>query len=204
MTTVPRSTAYFNDEKLKEKIVAQVLGHQEADEIIKGQYWEDGKGCAVGCITHTDIDDNPHEALEAMTGIPEWCAHLIEGLFEGLPNEEAKKFPLAFVEAVPVGFDKWDELRHDFLAWLLMDSEHGVIQYSAGLPDVEKAIKEVAKLHSERCEDEAKWKADRFAAYAAADAAAYAADRFAAYAAAYAARKAQADKLISLLKEGES
>ena len=37
--------AFHNDPEIKAKYVARVKAHAEADEIIKGKYWEDGKGC---------------------------------------------------------------------------------------------------------------------------------------------------------------
>jgi hypothetical protein len=41
--------AFHNDQKIKDKYLARVEAHRKADEIIKGKYWENGKGCAVGC-----------------------------------------------------------------------------------------------------------------------------------------------------------
>ena len=38
----------FN-QKTKDKYIKRVKAHQKANEIIKGIYWQDGKGCAVGC-----------------------------------------------------------------------------------------------------------------------------------------------------------
>ena len=40
--------AFHNDPALKEQVYATVLAHCEADKLVKGQYWERGKGCAVG------------------------------------------------------------------------------------------------------------------------------------------------------------
>ena len=39
--------SFHNDPKIKEKYLERVKAHQEADQIIKGLYWEDGKGCAM-------------------------------------------------------------------------------------------------------------------------------------------------------------
>ena len=33
-------------------VIKQLRDHAAADEIVKGQYWEGGKGCAVGCTIH--------------------------------------------------------------------------------------------------------------------------------------------------------
>lgn len=41
-----KMVAFHNDPKIKAIYVKRVKAHQEADEIIKGKYWEEGKGCA--------------------------------------------------------------------------------------------------------------------------------------------------------------
>ncbi len=44
--------AFHNNPKVKSKYLARVKAHEKADEIIKGTYWQGGKGCAVGCTIH--------------------------------------------------------------------------------------------------------------------------------------------------------
>lgn len=44
--------AFHNDKKIKAKYLARVKAHIKAGEVIKGKYWENGKGCAVGCTIH--------------------------------------------------------------------------------------------------------------------------------------------------------
>ena len=73
----------------KRKFVARARKHQLADEIIKGRYWEGGKGCAVGCLVH----GSSHTQLANELGIPLQMAILIDRLFEGMPLAEAKAFP---------------------------------------------------------------------------------------------------------------
>ena len=55
----------FN-QKTKNKYIARVKAHAEADEIVKGTYWEYGKGCAVGCTIHS----SDHDSYEKELGIP--------------------------------------------------------------------------------------------------------------------------------------
>jgi len=52
--------AFHNDQEIKNKYLTRVKQHQAADEIVKGQYWEEGKSCAVGCTVHS----NSHAAYE--------------------------------------------------------------------------------------------------------------------------------------------
>jgi hypothetical protein len=93
--------AFHNDPKIKAKYLKRVKAHAKADEIIRGRYWENGKGCAVGCT----IEGNQHNRYETELGIPEAIARLEDTLFEIMPAEDAMKFPVRFLEAVPVGAD---------------------------------------------------------------------------------------------------
>jgi hypothetical protein len=96
-----RPLAYHNDPAIKDAILAQLRAHYEADEIIKGQYWENGKGCAVGCTLHSD----DHSEYELRFGIPQILAHLKDSVFKGLPNSLSKEWPIRFMSAARVGSD---------------------------------------------------------------------------------------------------
>jgi len=78
--------AYHNNPKIKQDILQQLQIHHDADEIIKGVYWENGKGCAVGCTLHS----RNHQEYETRFGIPEVLAHLEDAIFEGLPIVSGK------------------------------------------------------------------------------------------------------------------
>ena len=220
--------AFHGDPKVKEKYLGRVKDHREADEIVKGQYWGDGKGCAVGCTIHGD----DHLAYETELGIPAQLAHLQDWMFEHLPSEEAKDFPVDFLESIPVGADLKPVLNR-FLHWLLVDPEDGIVQHAQdeGAERVKEAILAVAALHSRVIKGEevpnVQWDAARAAArdagpYAAAWAAATGAAARAAVSAAAraavsaaasdaastawnaprtAAIKRQKDKLLELLSE---
>ncbi len=116
--------SFHNDPKIKEKYIARVEAHYKADEIVKGKYWEDGKGCAVGCTLHSSL----HIQYEKELGIPIQLAYFEDTIFENLPNAEAKEFPLQFLQAIPVGADLnpvWKKL----LIWNLTDKDAGLIKY---------------------------------------------------------------------------
>ncbi len=202
--------AFLNDGTIKAKYLARVKAHQKADEIIKGKYWQDGKGCAVGCTVHSDS----HNAYETELGIPRAVARIEDVIFEGLPNGQAMEWPLRFLDAVEVGSDLsmvWPK----FTLWVLQ----GVLQYAK--PKGKLAIQTVILLFQEWVNG-SKPSQERFleakrAAYADADAYAAYAAAYAAAAAAYAdadaddaaaaARKKfwvnASDKLIELIKECE-
>jgi len=199
--------SFHNDEKIKKKYLARVRNHQKADEIVKGQYWENGKGCAVGCTVHS----NQHSAYEDELGIPRILAMLEDGIFENIPNDLAQKWPERFLKAIKVGVDLsmvWPK----FAVWMLTDKEFGVLQFARSDAS-KKSIQDVSDAYQSYIENskiEINWRKLKSAAAAAAAAyAAYAyADADAAYAYADADadartkwRIAQADKLIELLTE---
>ena len=195
--------AYHGKEEIKQKYLDRVLAHREADEIIKGQYWENGKGCAVGCTIH----DSSHASYETELGLPEWLALLEDKLFEDMPNEDAKLFPEKFLLAIPIGAKNFDLVKWKFLRFVLDEQvvladglkiddslKEQVIEAIVGVLEVINHAIETGFWDVEKALE--KRKIAGAAAYAAADAAyadaadaAYAAAAYAAYAdaAAYAA-----------------
>lgn len=109
--------AFHNDEKIKSKYLARVRKHADADEIVKNNYLKNGKGCAIWCTIHK----TKHSRYESELGVPEWLAHLKDRIFEGLPNERAKRWPLEFLEAINVGADL-NKIRIPFLIFIIESS----------------------------------------------------------------------------------
>jgi hypothetical protein len=116
MATKTKLLAFHGKQEIKDKYVARVKAHAKADEIIKGAYWEEGKGCAVGCTIHS----GSHEAYEEELGIPMILARLEDRIFEGMSNDKAMKFPLKFLSAIKVGADL-SQVWNKFAIWLLKD-----------------------------------------------------------------------------------
>ena len=172
--------AFHNDRKIKEHYLSRVRAHAAADEIVQGLYWQNGKGCAVGC----SVNSSDHSAYEREMGIPQVLARLEDRIFEGLELSEAKKWPVEFLESISVGADLSLVWSH-FAIWILTDPEHGVSRFNKST-----AITDVAALYQLQIDGKnptiEEWRkadaADDAAAYAAyaaaayADAAAYAAD----------------------------
>jgi hypothetical protein len=205
--------AYHGQPAIKAKYLRRVRAHAKADEIVAGQYWENGKGCAVGCTLHS----NQHAAYETELGIPEVLARLEDGLFERIyPHNAAfaKSWPEKFLKAPKPGADLsmvWPQ----FALWLLVDPREGVLRF-AKTDRTREAINRVADLYR-RWIDGVKPKRDEWLKARSCAAAAYAADAAAANAAyaaanaadaaadaAAAARKAFyircAEKLLALMK----
>jgi len=182
-------TAYHGNPQIKANYLQRVQEHRKADELVQGYgYWQDGKGCAVGCTIHS----GDHKAYETELGIPRRIAYLEDRLFEALPQKNAREWPEKFLAAIPVGADL-SGVVDQFLHWLLVDPLDGVIRF-AKTDRTKKAVQDVADLYAKKIAGETvtreQWELVRKAAAAdaaAADAAAYAAAAAAAYAAAAAA-----------------
>jgi hypothetical protein len=109
--------SFHSDPSIKSNYITRVAGHADADEIVKGRYWENGKGCAVGCTIHGDV----HEGFVRELGIPRMLAWLEDVIFEGLPNRLAKTWPERFLSSISPGRDL-SPVGWQFLHWLLTES----------------------------------------------------------------------------------
>jgi hypothetical protein len=109
--------SFHSDSSIKSNYLARVAGHADADEIVKGRYWENGKGCAVGCTIHGEA----HESFERELGVPRMLAWLEDVIFEGLPNRLAKTWPERFLSSIAPGRDL-SPVGWRFLHWLLTES----------------------------------------------------------------------------------
>ena len=185
--------AFHNDPKIKEKYLARLEAHVKADELIHGIYWQDGKGCAVGCTVHS----NNHMAYEDELGIPVILARLEDGIFENLSNGLSKEWPMRFLSSIKVGADL-SNVGNKFLLWLLIDPKDGVIQFADA--KTKPCIEKVGELYQLRLNGDEP-KDSEWAAWAdRADSAARADSADSAASAAWAARAASADRADSYKK----
>lgn len=208
--------AFNNSEFPPEALIAQLEAHYEADEIVQGLYWENGKGCAIGCALHS----RDHREYERRGYAPLALAHLQDVIHEMLPLAEAKEWPLRFTRALASAKGRdISRVQWQFLHWLLTDE---TVNPGIRHPLVADVVERVAALmhtlaDGEPVEREAAWTAARAAARAtraagreaartaalvaewAAEAAAGAEAAGAEAAAESAAVRLQADKLVELL-----
>jgi hypothetical protein len=183
--------AFHGSTSTKAKYLKRVEGHRRRDELVQGYgYWENGKGCGIGCTLHSA----QHSAYETELGIPQVIARLEDRIFEGLPRTEAQAWPSAFLKAITPGADL-SNVWPDFAVWLLTDPAAGLLRHAKS-DAIRKSIRDVADLYAHRVPiGDARWgKATADAAADAADAAYAATDAAAdaAYAYAYAAYAAYA------------
>jgi len=130
--------AYHGKKSIKTNILKQLQKHHDADELVKGQYWEGGKGCAVGCTIYS----SNHSEYEPRFGIPQMLAKLEDRIFEGLPNDKAKEWPIAFMSAIKPGADL-SRVGWQFMHWLLTDE---TVNPGINHPLVKDAIKQCADV----------------------------------------------------------
>lgn len=113
--------AFHGRQRVKDALLAKLAEHREHDEFVQGFYKMEYrskagesrfKGCAVGCTIHETNADGPpaythrlHVMYEAFYGIPTLLAHLEDATFEYLSVRAAKKWPIAFIEAIEPGAD---------------------------------------------------------------------------------------------------
>jgi hypothetical protein len=147
-------TAYHGDPDLKTRTLAQLKRHHELDEIIQGVYWQpdngSGKGCAVGCLLHDA--KGGHDRYEPEFGIPVQLAWLEDGIFEDLGAEQAKEWPLRFMDAIPVGADLTNVWPR-FAVWLMVDEKWG-LEHITDKEDVKAVCRMVAAAYARIAEGE--------------------------------------------------
>jgi hypothetical protein len=175
--------AWHGDAELQSKAIAGMAEHRKADRLVKGIYWEGGKGCAVGCLIHS----NDHAEYEPRFGIPQALAQLEDTIFENLPNGDALAWPERFLKAARPGADL-SLVQWKFLAFIV--EEASARAEAASVREACQPALEVvrAKARGEEVTEEAEsaaWSA-RSAAWSAAESAA----RSAAWSAESAARSA--------------
>jgi hypothetical protein len=179
--------AFHGVATLRDATLAQMQAHVDADAIVRGYgYWSDGKGCAVGCLTHDS--GGGHSSYPTRWGIPEVLAHLEDQLFENLPLDEARLWPMRFLAAIPLGAELamvWPR----FALALLSDCQHGVRRLTREGSPQRAGVDGVARLFERQIAGDQptteEWRvAAAYAAAAVGAVAAYEAAAYAAYAAA--------------------
>ena len=158
-------TAFFGEPELKAKVMDRLREDRRLDRISQGIYWDDSKGCHLGCLTRCGESQSPHEATERMFGIPVKVAYWLEAVFEGLPEEDCEWWVIEGTNAIPVGADL-SLAHHKFASWLLGPGSPSANGNQNEL--VAKAVQEIRFLHDLSADGgvvtEQQWSAARSAA----------------------------------------
>jgi len=109
-------TAWHNNPELKAEVLARMIAHREADEIVQGYYQNAAdtasgyNGCLIGCtLPHLTSQQRFvtgwHERVAQDYAIPTGVGFLLDCIFEGLPRGAHAAFAVDSIEAIPVGAD---------------------------------------------------------------------------------------------------
>ncbi|MBX3253865.1 MAG: hypothetical protein KF862_06955 [Chitinophagaceae bacterium] len=131
--------SFHGKAEVKEFYLEKVKAYLAAGEIAEEACWRNGKGVVIDYDTHS-VD---HSAFEQEICIPEIIVQIEKRIFEGLPPSEARRFPLQFLQAIPVG-KNLDAVWKFFFVWLLTDEKEGMINY-AKKDEVKQAIVDIAE-----------------------------------------------------------
>ena len=82
--------------KNHDQLTAEVKAHIAADAVVQGKYWDGTKGCFIGCLAHS-CDAT---VLQDRFGLPLPLVKVCEGIFEALPEDDARAFFAAIPDAV--------------------------------------------------------------------------------------------------------
>lgn len=129
--------AYHGKKEIKIKYVNRMKDHIKKDELIHGEGWNKGKGCAIGCT----LNRYDHHCYQNELGLPEWLARMEDEIFEGMSLKKSMTFPLELLEAIPIGANL-DKVYHKFCKFILTD----IAKDCDELP-VRKAIETILSQH---------------------------------------------------------
>ena len=159
--------AYHGDPAFRDEIISRMKAHAKADELIQGTGWENGKGCAVGCILH----EYRHEAGPDAIGWPEDLLRLYDEIFEGLRNGDAKSFAVEAAEAIQAGADL-SLVGRRFSLWLLSESGVRDNAFDDGKAAVDTVISLLQRQLAGDMPSPEEWSAAEWSARSAAESAA--------------------------------
>jgi len=97
-----------------DQMLAETQAHIAADAVRQGTYWNGSHGCFIGCLAHSDRA----ETLTERFGLPLVLVRICEGIFEGLPADEAREF----FSAVPVAIGR-DGCDLSLVHWAFLAAE---------------------------------------------------------------------------------
>lgn len=168
--------------EVKSRMIELADEHQKNDEYLAGRFWNNGKGCSIGCTIHDakklglvdELEYGDHAALAKVLGVPEFVTRIMDTIFEWLPDAERPAFtPLVLRTIRP---DRhYATLQDHFSAWCMLDPKYGV-SIVASNPDVRCVSKRIGELYAKRARGEAISDADLEVAQLQADAAQLQAD----------------------------
>ena len=116
--------AFTDTPVTSEQLLASLAAHRKAGNLVQRIYWNQGRGCGIGCSIHdfSPGNESSHDTYQELFGIPYVLARLQDAIFEGLPYEDAEKWPERFVRAIVDGTDL-TPVTDRWTLWLLTDPD---------------------------------------------------------------------------------
>lgn len=112
-----KDISFYNDPEKKAEMLALAKHHQKFDAFIQSIWQSKEKiegnihaGCQHGCLSQgqrlsLEEEDNPRLATNRLWVNSLWWCYITECIFEGLPKDQAKLFPVQSIGALPIGID---------------------------------------------------------------------------------------------------
>jgi hypothetical protein len=164
--------AFENTVITKEELLKELRWHKDQDNFAKGNYFIDGKGCAVGCslesvarLKNIKLSYSNHKEYEKLFNIPEWLAYLEDRIFEGVSMERSKLWSIEFIDAINIGADL-EKVKAPFLLYVL-ESNLGRLQEKK-FKQQREAVRQCIALWKREDIGSPDWESARSAAWSAA------------------------------------
>ena len=157
--------AFTDTEVLKAELLAVLARHRQANNFVQGRFWNDERGCPIGCALHAFRPGvkSSYAHYEPLFGIPEALVLLEDFIFEGLAPPQAYAWPERFTAAIPEGSDLGN-VADRFSLWLLTATDSPIHPWCG-----EPVVTAVAALVRRRLAGDAptanEWAAARDAAH---------------------------------------
>ena len=114
--------AFIDGRVSKAKLLNSLREHARMDRVLQGCYWLEpnplarskfyasGGGCFMGCCLHDFApgEEGSKREYEQAFGIPQSFVAGAETIFESIPINKAKSFPVRLIEAIPEGAEGAD------------------------------------------------------------------------------------------------
>lgn len=146
--------SYHNNPALQQKALEklqQALQEnrvlQDKNDFYSNQYWKEGKGTVIGCISET----GELEEIAQQWGIPQQLLKIQNHIFHFLEEKKAQQFGLDFLKAIPVGVDL-EPVWKQYFIWLLAEVDHSTLEQLQHLElakiAIEQAVATLKKMDS--------------------------------------------------------
>ena len=142
MTSI-KMAAFKGNYAYKEAVIEGLIRRKNQMKQGTRFHWDPKENCgsAVG-VTLADFSDTQWNNLsvsqtctlyETYFGIPEWVASFEHEFFNKCSNEDrAKEFAIDIIRAIPVGFDRWEEVGFKMCKYIYNETKNEHLSFYLG------------------------------------------------------------------------